>query len=96
MINFDSSELRKRVDEILYYIWDPIGVSTCASARGEYWNYVDQILELLEQNEGIDEISERLEFIRVEWMGLPVNKKRSDFAAGILQDHKKAIKGGQA
>ena len=84
------------MDEVLHYVWDPIGVSTCGSARGEYWSYVDEILNLLQQNEGIDEISERLEHIRTHAMGLPANKKKSEFVAELLQDHKKAVKEGLA
>ena len=44
---FDKDELRRRVDEVLYYIWDPIGVSDQPCARAEYESYVPKVLELL-------------------------------------------------
>ena len=37
-------ELRRRVDEVLFYIWDPIGVSNEPCARGEYTGYVAPVL----------------------------------------------------
>jgi len=44
-------ELKNRNDEVLYYIWDPIGVSDEPCARIEYTAYVDwfkiQLLHLL-------------------------------------------------
>jgi hypothetical protein len=96
MRTFNNNELRKRVDEVLYYIWDPIGVSTCPSARGEYATYVSDILKLLEQNEGINEISEHLEHIRTKDMELQGNRKQSVVVAKMLQEHKNAVKNGLA
>jgi hypothetical protein len=46
MRTFDNDELRRRVDEVLYYIWDPIGVSDQPYARGEYEGYVPKVLQL--------------------------------------------------
>jgi len=37
-------ELYKRIDEILFYRWDPIGVSDGAWARDEYQSYLPQYL----------------------------------------------------
>ena len=62
MCNFDEpnsmkdrakiKELTNRIDEILYYLWDPIGVSDEPCARGEYSNYVGIITTLvIEENE---------------------------------------------
>lgn len=49
MRTFDDRELSRRVDEVLYYIWDPIGVSEEPFARAEYESYVPKVLELVEK-----------------------------------------------
>lgn len=51
MIEFDDNELKNRVDEVLFYIWDPIGVSHEPCARWEYKSYIPQVLRLIEQND---------------------------------------------
>lgn len=38
-------ELDKRIDEVLFYVWDPIGVSDIPEARGEYSSYTMTILK---------------------------------------------------
>ena len=38
-------ELNQRIDEVLYYEWDPIGVSDKPCARAEYSSYTMKILK---------------------------------------------------
>ena len=38
-------ELERRIDEVLFYVWDPIGVSDTPAARGEYSSYTMTILK---------------------------------------------------
>ncbi len=91
---FNTDELRKRVDEILYYVWDPIGVSDEPAARGEYENYVPAVVKLIEENETKEPISLYLAEIMTNEMGGPSDKERCDHAAELLLDHKWAIKEG--
>jgi len=35
-----ENELRQRTDEVLHYLWDPIGVAGAPGARDEYWSYL--------------------------------------------------------
>ncbi len=44
-----ENELYQRVDEVLHYLWDPIGVSDVPGARDEYHSYVPQVFSLLKQ-----------------------------------------------
>jgi hypothetical protein len=90
-MRFDNNELQKRVDEVLFYIWDPIGVSPEPFARGEYWSYVSQVLELVEKNDCIQPISEHLANIVNDRMGISADKKQCDHTAELLLEHKKAI-----
>ncbi len=96
MRTLDNGELQRRVDEILYYVWDPIGVSNEPLARGEYDSYVPLVFKLVLENDNIEPISEHLANIATSQMGLPADRKRCDHAAKLLLKHKKAIKEGFA
>ncbi len=94
--NFGKDELRKRVDEVLFYVWDPIGVSQEPFARAEYEEYVPRILELLEKNDA-GAISAYLAETEVNTMGMaPANKEKCDQVARLLLVHKEAIGEGCA
>ena len=40
-------ELYRRIDEILFYKWDPIGVSDSAEARDEYQGYLPEVFAMV-------------------------------------------------
>lgn len=68
-------EIAIRIDEVLYYQWDPIGVSNEPYARGEYSPYVDSILNHV-INEDLIKIADTLTEIESNNMGLSRNKKK--------------------
>ena len=78
-------ELRIRVDEVLYYMWDPIGIHKEASTRGEYSSYVTPILNLV-INGNEKAIEEKLTEIETEYISLPKNIKKNKFIAKYLMD----------
>jgi hypothetical protein len=78
-----SEELRRRVDEILYYIWDPIGVAAEPSTRDEYERYVVGLISLLETNAESKQIAAYLDDIAKNRMGLQPNDRQS-LAVAIL------------
>jgi hypothetical protein len=92
----NPDELRRRVDEVLYYVWDPIGVSDEPFARAEYDSYVPKVLELLVSQNDPAPISAYLADIVNTRMGLSPSIQRCDDAATLLQKHKKAIHEGCA
>ena len=96
MRKFDDKELRRRVDEVLFYMWDPIGVAHEPCTRSEYENYVPKICQLVEQNDNIAPISRYLANIVKDQMGLSPNMKHCDFTAELLLKHKQVIKDGLA
>lgn len=96
MQQFHNRELSRRVDEVLFYVWDPIGVADEPYARREYESYVAKVCQLVEQNDGIAPISSYLADIMRDWMGLSPNKKKCDDVARLLLKHKQAIKDGFA
>lgn len=96
MIDFNDKELSRRIDEVLFYVWDPIGVADEPCARGEYVSYVPMVRKLVDQNDDIKPISSHLTDIERENMGLSPNKKQCDYTAELLLRHKQAIKKGYA
>ena len=92
----NPDELHRRVDEVLYYIWDPIGVAEEPFARAEYEAYVPKLLELLINQNDPAPISTYLAEILENRMGLPSNKPLCDRTASMLLNHKRAIKEGCA
>ena len=87
MRKFDDKELSKRVDEVLFYVWDPIGVANEPCARSEYENYVPKICQLVEQNDNISPISSHLANIVKDWMGklaIVFSKKSKGVVLGIV------------
>lgn len=79
-------ELTSRIDEILYYLWDPIGVSDEPCARGEYSSYVGIIIKLvIEENE--HKIIRKLSEIESVNMGLTKNPmKNKKIAKRLIED----------
>jgi len=49
-ITNQEKELIKRINEVLFYVWDPIGVYTEPEARDEYDSYVLQVFSILKQS----------------------------------------------
>lgn len=91
MRKYSYQELSRRVSEALYYLWDPIGVSTTPEARSEYEDYVPQIVGMLERNEDTQEVAKLLSKIRTKTMGLPENFTKDIETAELLQEHKDAL-----
>ncbi len=86
-------ELTARIDEVLYYLWDPIGVSDEPCARGEYSNYVGIITTLvIEENEF--KIAEKLSEIESVNMGLTKNPEKNKQIAKRLLVDKYAVQEG--
>ena len=84
-------KLYRQTDEILHYMWDPIGVSGVAQARDEYHGYLPQIFKRVLNECKKEEIAEYLIEVETKSMGLTANKERALEIAGVLIDAKEAI-----
>ena len=65
-----GNELLTRVDEVLHYLWDPIGLSEIPEARDEYSSYADVVFSMLKRGadgKEIVSISLRSEQVIWEW-----------------------------
>jgi hypothetical protein len=96
MRTFDADELGRRVDEVLYYVWDPIGINHEPCARGEYENYVSGVLQTLVDNDEPNPISDHLAAIVRNSMGFPPNIQSCNAVADLLLQHKYVVKNGLA
>ena len=85
--------LLRAVDEILHYVWDPIGVAAVPQARDEYQSYVPQVFQLLQTGASEGEISGYLSMIATDRMGLDNSPERHKDAASALVDWKEFLDG---
>jgi hypothetical protein len=77
-------ELYKRCDEVLHYIWDPIGVSDVPPARDEYEGYLPQVFALVRDGAESEKIAQYLLSIETGAMGLAGAPDRARETADVL------------
>ena len=82
-----NKQLYKKVDEILWNDWDPIGINDSAP-RDEYQSYVPGIYKMLIEDRTEKEIAERLNKIAISSMGLSGNLEHCKTIAKKLIDNK--------
>ncbi|MEZ8827041.1 hypothetical protein AB6E04_22085 [Vibrio amylolyticus] len=83
--------LYRRVDEILFYLWDPIGVCDIPMARDEYQSYLPQVFNLLLNDSKDHEVSDYLIKIESGSMGMSANSKKALEVARLLIETKEAL-----
>ena len=62
--------LSRAVDEVLHYLWDPIGVASFPEARDEYHGYLPHIFGMLKGGSIEDQHADYLGVVSTERMGL--------------------------
>ncbi len=83
--------LYRRTDEILHYLWDPIGVADIPQARDEYHAYLPQIFQLVLQKRPASEIAQHLLNLEESYMGLTPNPEKAFAVAELLLKTRRAI-----
>jgi len=86
-----EKKLYRHVDEILHYMWDPVGVAGIAQARDEYHSYLPQVFKLVLNNKNKDEIAGYLVSIEKNQMGVAENEKAALEVAKVLLDTREVI-----
>ena len=81
-------ELYKRIDEVLFYKWDPIGISDSDWARDEYQSYLPQVFKLALENNNPEPIANYLSVISTENMGLSEEKQHDIKIAKLILEIK--------
>ena len=79
-----DQELYKRCDEVLHYLWDPIGVAGSPGARDEYYSYLPQVFARVRDGAEPDELVAHLTRIEEQRMGLPPNRAKARAAVDRL------------
>ena len=87
-----EKELYQRIDEVMHYVWDPIGVSGVPQARDEYDGYLPQVFAMLLESKGREAISAYLTKIEEERMGLTPSKQKAEEVADVLLDWSATLK----
>jgi hypothetical protein len=89
----EQRELYRRVDEVLHYVWDPIGVAGVPEARDEYYTYLPHVFSLLQRGAPPEEITRYLFHTATEHMGLSGSaqlQKRAEEVTEILEKWRRA------
>lgn len=92
----DDTDLYRMVDEVLHYVWDPIGVSTEPRARDEYYAYVPSVFSLVRDDRNAREIAAHLRSIAVERIGLSAAPEAEANVARLLLEWKELIRSSRA
>ena len=78
--------LYRRVDEILFYLWDPIGVCDIPMARDEYQSYLPKVFKLLINDSKDHEVSAYLlKLNQAQWECQQIVKKHLKLPAYLLK-----------
>lgn len=76
--------LGRAVDEVLHYVWDPIGIQANPDCRGEYAAYADRIESQLLRGAGEQELCAALAGMARNEMGVNPDAHRTRRAAAAL------------
>jgi hypothetical protein len=93
LYNYNMNEAQKqlfltRVEEVLLYIWDPIGIRDTPEARDEYDSYADQVWRMALNDESKKAISDYLTNVVADRMGIAERKDSDDEVTDIILDWK--------
>ena len=86
----NEAELYRRVDEVVHYIWDPIGVRCHPEARDEYQSYLTAIYGRVKAGNKED-ILEYMRWASGDNMGLTFDKAKAEEAVEVLLEWKRVI-----
>lgn len=84
--------LYRAVDEVLHYVWDPIGVSDVPQARDEYHGYLPQVFGMLQSGADEHAIASYLSNVSTERMGLKGNIEHDRKVARALINWRAALR----
>lgn len=87
----DQLELYRRIDEILFYRWDPIGISDSAWPRDEYQSYLPRVFSMAIEYESPEKIAEYLTMVSTESMGLSAARDHDMDVAKLIMEVKESI-----
>ena len=81
-----EKELYQRTDEVMHYVWNPIGIAGIPQARDEYDSYLPQVFSMLIERKDEGEIAAYLTGIADKRMGLTPAPDKASQVASMLTD----------
>lgn len=84
-------ELYKRIDEILWRDWDPIGVSDFEGAKDEYHSYLPKVFRMALENATQQEIAKYLFVNETKSMGMDGDMQHCLNIANLVLNAKEEI-----
>lgn len=86
-INQMSDEVKElciRIDEIMFYKWDPIHLSNSNWPRDEYESYVPEVIRLTLESKSYHPIADYLTHVSTEIIGMTENRKHDIEIAKLI------------
>jgi hypothetical protein len=81
-----EAEFLQRVDEVLYYHWDPLGVAREPVSRQEYAAFVPEVFAALLDDADESRLMELLLLLESEFLGLGPRPSQARRVAEMLVD----------
>lgn len=88
MQDYRKTKLYKAIDEVLHYLWDPIGISIVPQARDEYYIYSARVYKMITENADEKSIANYLYEVQKERMGLESKVEDCQLIVDIIIDWK--------
>lgn len=82
----EEAELYKRLDEILHFKWDPIGISGEPGARDEYYSYLSEAYFITQKNNFTNKLADYLHDVATKKIGVTSNLEHSQKIAKLIFD----------
>lgn len=90
-LSSQDNELYQRLDEVLHYLWDPIGVVGAAGARSEYTSYTPTVFRVVKEATDAHEVAQHLTSLQSNRMGVAVDPRRALEIAELMIEHRDRI-----
>ena len=79
-----KKQLHLRIDEVLHYVWDPIGISDTPPAKDEYSTYAASVWRDVLEGKSKAEIAAYLTNVATDRMGLEPSKDHDEEVAELI------------
>jgi len=89
-------QLHRLCNEVLFYVWDPIGVCTDAAARDEYDSYAKRVFRHLQDDQNAEKIADYLSHVRTVSMGMSPAPGKDRDVAELLVAWRESVRDGIA
>lgn len=83
-------ELYRRIDEVVHYIWDPVGICDHPQARREYRSYIKEFFDHVKSGR-LERVLAYMKLITTEHMGLHFNEYHATRAAQVMLEWREFV-----